>query len=97
MPSNGEYTKPVISGKGCSYTTLQGYNSDYFQSASAVGAPVASQTRSPETIIVPAYGGIAYHTPSEKKPSCSGYQKLQNAYSQYPNACSMFSSQLCRK
>ena len=100
MPSSnyGEYTKPSVSGPGCSYATLHSYNQNYFgRGGGAVGPASISQTRSLETVVVPSYGGIGYNTLSytQRNPSCSGYHKTRNAYPSYPNACGQFTSQQC--
>lgn len=99
MPSNyGEYSKPTVSGAGCSYSTLHGYNQNYFgRGGGAVGAPVASQTRSLQNVIVPSYGGVGYNTLTynQKNPSCAGYHSQKHAYPSYPNSCGQFSSGQC--
>jgi hypothetical protein len=59
-------------------------------------APVFSQTRSNEVVVVPGFGAASYNVLNQgAAPSCSGYFGLNNAYPQYPNACGAFSSNLC--
>lgn len=96
MPgSSTEYSKPTVSAGGCSYSTLNAYNQNYF-GRSASGAPVMSQTRSNEVVVVPSFGGPGYNLgQSMKRPSCSGYHNIKGAYPNYPNACGLFSSNLC--
>jgi len=92
MLHNKEYTKPSVSGNGCAYSTLNAYNQNYFGN----GAPVASQLNSNQTFILPSYGAPGYSTDMEaKKPSCSGYFSVRQAYSNYPGSCNAFSSSLC--
>lgn len=91
----GEYTKPTVTSGGCSYSTLDNYNQNYF-GRGAVSAPTLSQSRSNQIIVVPSYGGMGYNTlQNTRQPTCSGFYKVKNAYPRYPNACGAFSSNLC--
>jgi hypothetical protein len=95
MPGIGEYSRPTVTAGGCSYAQLDNYNQNYF-GRGANGAPVMSQTRSNEIVVVPGYGGLGYNAlQTQKQPSCSGYYSVNGAYPSYPNACGRFSSNLC--
>lgn len=95
MPNHsGEYTKPTVTSGGCAYANLSSYNQNYY-GRSASGAPVMSQTRSNEVVVVPSFGGVGYNLGPSKRPSCSGYQTIKGAYPNFPNACGLFSSNLC--
>jgi hypothetical protein len=93
MPA--EYSKPSVTSNGCAYARLDRYNQNYY-GRGANGAPVASQTRSNEVIVVPGYGGLGYNAlQTQQQPSCSGYYSINGAYPSYPNTCGQFSSNLC--
>lgn len=96
MPGNySEYTRPTVASGGCSYTTLDNYNQNYF-GRGAVGAPNMAQLRSNEVVVVPSYGGPGYNTlMHQKQPTCSGYYDISSAYPSYPNTCGQFSARLC--
>jgi hypothetical protein len=89
-----EYTKPSVTSNGCSYTTLDSYNQNYF-GRGVVGAPRMSQTRSAEVVILPSYGAIGYNQFSVNMPSCSGYYDINSAYPANSGACGNFTSNLC--
>lgn len=89
-----EYSGPTVGANGCAYATLNSYNQNYF-GRGGVGAPVLSQTRSAEVVVIPSYGAQGYNNMSSKKPSCSGYMNLRSSYPNYPNACGAFSSRMC--
>jgi len=90
----GEYTNPTVGSGGCSYATLNNYNQNYF-GRGGVGAPVLSQTRSNEIVVVPSYGGPGYNSlMNQKQPTCSGYYSVNSAYPNYPS-CGQFSSRMC--
>jgi hypothetical protein len=91
-----EYSRPTVTSNGCAYTTLDNYNQNY-TGRQGVGAPVMSQTRSNEVLIVPSYGGPGYSvlTNGMRNPSCSGYYNVSNAYPNFPNTCGQFSSRMC--
>lgn len=94
MPGSYEYTAPSVQSGGCAYATLDSYNQNFFNRGQ-VGAPVPSQARSSEIIIVPSYGGVGYNAlQNTRRPSCGGYYGMNNAYPNYP-ACGQFSSNLC--
>jgi hypothetical protein len=102
MPSSREYSNAVVSSNGCSYATLNHYNENY-SGRRPVNAPVPSQTRSNQIVIVPSFGGPGYqslmHSQNSgcgrKTPSCSGYYSVYNAYPSSSNACAQFSSRMC--
>jgi len=96
MPGNyGEYTRPSVTANGCSYSTLSSYNQNYF-GRGYIGAPNPAQTTSHQIMVVPSYGAPGYRSLTVQKiPSCSGYYSVNNAYPSYPNACGVFSSNLC--
>ncbi len=92
---SGEYNKPTVGGSGCSYATLDNYNQNYF-GRGVVGAPVMSQVRSNEVVVVPSYGGPGYRAlTNTSQPTCLGYYSINSAYPSYPNACGQFSSKMC--
>lgn len=99
MKYQHEYSKPSVSGSGCNYANLYGYNQNYF-GRGHVTTPQISGSRSSEIVVVPAYGGVGYNAlttnlANGKMPSCNGFYSLKSAYGQYPNACGAFSSRLC--
>lgn len=96
MAQYGEYNKPTVSGSGCSYATLDNYNQNYF-GRGTVGAPVMSQTRSNEIVVIPSYGGPGYNTlMHQNRPTCAGYYSINSAYPSYSsNTCGQYSSNLC--
>jgi len=90
-----EYSKPTVSGNGCSYSTLVDYNQNYF-GRGGVGAPTLSQARSNEVMILPSFGGKGYKLGASQGTSCSGFQNLKGAYPSYASGnCNAFSSNLC--
>lgn len=95
--SYNEFSKPSVGSNGCAYATLNSYNHNYFGRgiATANAAPRASQARSNEVVVIPSYGGPGYQQFSQKNPSCSGYNDLDQAYPNYPSSCGLFSSSLC--
>lgn len=81
--STREYSKPSVSGSGCTYSRLQNYNQNYATTQTA-GAPVVASVRSNEIVIIPSYGGIGYSSlnasESSSGPSCTGYSRARDAY-----------------
>lgn len=92
-----EYSRPSVTSNGCNYSTLHSYNMNYFGRGAVVGAPRLSQTSSPETVVIPSFGGLGYRVLEHgvRVPSCSGYFDIESAYPSWPNACGRFSSRLC--
>jgi hypothetical protein len=78
-----EYSRPSVSGSGCTYSSLQNYNQNY-ASTQTPGAPVVASARSNEIVIIPSYGGIGYSSLNASAdgstPSCTGYSRARNAY-----------------
>ena len=101
MTNQREYSRPSVSGPGCNYANLQGYNQNYF-GRGRVTIPQISQSRSAQVVVVPSYGGTGYGALNNglvqgqgRVPNCNGYYGLNNAYPNFPNACGAFSSKLC--
>lgn len=92
-----EYTQSSVGANGCSYSTLNSYNQNYFGRGQMNMAPQLSQTRSNEVVVIPGFGGSSYNILNSgvQGGNCNGYYSIQDAYPQYPNACGAFSSALC--
>jgi hypothetical protein len=87
-----EYNKSTVSGNGCSYNNLNGYNRNYFGRGSA---PIVSQAMSSNVLVIPSYGSSGFDVAQRRPPSCSGYYNINSAYPNYPNTCGSFSSSMC--
>jgi hypothetical protein len=89
-----EFHGSAVGAEGCAYARLGAYNNNYF-GRSVIGAPVISQTRSNEIIVVPSFGGPGYNNlVASKNPNCSGYSKLKNAYP-ISGGCGVYTSRMC--
>lgn len=102
MPSSSyEYTHPTVQGPNCSYASLYSYNQNVLGQNRFTGPNIA-QSRNPNILVVPSFGGNAYGALNNGLaqapggvPVCGGYLGLQNAYPNFPNGCGAFSSNLC--
>ena len=93
MAQYREYERPSVTSGGCSYATLAGYNQGYY--GKSILAPVPSTTQG--MTVIPEFGGRGYATlmHGAQQPSCSGYFGIYNAYPNFPNNCTKFTSRLC--
>lgn len=79
----------------CKYATLSNYNMGF--GAGAV-APVPAGTPSMSTVIVPNFGAPGYDTLQHGKAgseTCGNHFSIKNAYPQFPNSCTTFTSRQC--
>ena len=101
MTNQREYSRPAVSGPGCNYANLQGYNQNYF-GRGRVTIPQISGSRSAQIVVTPSYGGNGYGALNNGlvqgqglQKSCNGYFSISNGYPNFPYACGAFSSNLC--
>jgi len=89
---NSEYSGPSVSGSSCAYVDLHNYNNQW-QGKNQPAIPKGNVTGH---YIVPQYGMPGYSTLTSKKPSCSGYFGISNAYGHFGKSCgTKFVSSLC--
>lgn len=93
--NSNEYSKPSVSGPGCSYANLQDYNQNYF-GRSGVGAPTRASAKSNEVVVLPSFGGVGYKLGQTQGSTCTGFLNLKNAYPNYATGnCGSYTSNLC--